>query len=183
MLLFRSLLPSGKFLPTLTHYFYFLLQKHGLLQRVFTQNIDTCVSSSSAVDRAARAHGRLTFPPSLARLERVAGVRDSLVVEAHGSFASARCIVCRTEASQAWVKEQIEAGAIPLCPVPGCKGRSGAFVKPEIVFFGESLPEKFFAHLGDLASCDLLLVFGTSLKVQVRRPLAPLHLALAERLH
>jgi NAD-dependent SIR2 family protein deacetylase len=119
-------------------------------------------------------------------------VRDSLIVEAHGSFASARCIVCHKEASQAWVKEQVEAGAcdqlvvlptsrqcidahpsrmtgtVPLCPAPGCKGRSRAYVKPDIVFFGESLPDKFFAHLGDLASCDLLLVFGTSLKVQVR---------------
>lgn len=61
----------------------------------------------------------------------------------------------------------LDPGAVPLCPSSLCKGRKGALVKPDIVFFGESLPDKFFAHLTDLASCDLLLVFGTSLKVHV----------------
>lgn len=32
--------------------------------------------------------------------------------------------------------------------------------------FGEGLPERFFAKISDLASCDLLIVLGTSLQVQ-----------------
>ena len=40
-------------------------------------------------------------------------------------------------------------------------------VKPDIVFFGEGLPERFFSLAeSDFDSCDLLLVMGTSLVVQ-----------------
>ena len=43
----------------------------------------------------------------------------------------------------------------------------GLQVKPDIVFFGEGLPERFFTLAdSDFAACDLLLVMGTSLVVQ-----------------
>ena len=50
-----------------------------------------------------------------------------------------------------------------LCKCDKC----GALVKPDIVFFGEALPQRFF-HLSkeDLPAADLLLVMGTSLVVQ-----------------
>lgn len=39
-------------------------------------------------------------------------------------------------------------------------------VKPDIVFFGEALPARFFSCLqADFPQCDLLLVLGTSLAV------------------
>jgi NAD-dependent SIR2 family protein deacetylase len=42
----------------------------------------------------------------------------------------------------------------------------GGFVKPDIVFFGEELPERYW-HFGkiDFPACRLLIVIGTSLKV------------------
>ena len=40
-------------------------------------------------------------------------------------------------------------------------------MKPDIVFFGEPLPQKFkWMSTADMASCDLLIVMGTSLAVQ-----------------
>merc|ERR1712096_487295 len=42
----------------------------------------------------------------------------------------------------------------------------GSLVKPDIVFFGEALPESFFKAMSDFANADLLIVMGTSLKVQ-----------------
>ena len=40
-------------------------------------------------------------------------------------------------------------------------------MKPDIVFFGEGLPPRFFQLTeGDFEACDLLLVIGTSLVVQ-----------------
>lgn len=43
----------------------------------------------------------------------------------------------------------------------------GGLVKPDIVFFGESLPARFFdCARADLPRCDLLVVIGTSLAVQ-----------------
>jgi len=50
---------------------------------------------------------------------------------------------------------------IPTCNV------CGGLVKPDIVFFGESLPRRFFDLLStDASSADLLIVIGTSLQVQ-----------------
>lgn len=46
-------------------------------------------------------------------------------------------------------------------------GAAEGLVKPDIVFFGESLPARFFQHLKqDFPQADLLIVLGTSLTVQ-----------------
>lgn len=40
-------------------------------------------------------------------------------------------------------------------------------MKPDIVFYGESLPLKYtWMHTADMVSCDMLLIMGTSLSVQ-----------------
>ncbi len=39
-------------------------------------------------------------------------------------------------------------------------------IKPDIVFFGEDLPRKFFMYPKDFAKCDMLIVLGTSLEVE-----------------
>ena len=127
----------GSFKPTTSHYFVKLLEQKGLLLRHFTQNIDT--------------------------LERVAGISDDKIVEAHGAFHTGHCIKCRAEYSQDWIKELVFKDEIPTCPLKNCAG----YVKPDIVFFGESLPERFFSCLqSDFSKCDLLIIIGTSLTVQ-----------------
>ena len=48
------------------------------------------------------------------------------------------------------------------CRCPKCRG----LVKPDIVFFGENLPELFFRRAtADFPEADLLIVMGTSLVV------------------
>ena len=40
-------------------------------------------------------------------------------------------------------------------------------MKPDIVFFGENLPQNFFANASeDFPKCDLLIIMGSSLVVQ-----------------
>ena len=39
-------------------------------------------------------------------------------------------------------------------------------IKPDIVFFGEDLPKKFYSYIVDFPKCDLLLIMGTSLEVR-----------------
>ncbi|KAL1922588.1 uncharacterized protein VTP21DRAFT_10127 [Calcarisporiella thermophila] len=124
----------GKFLPTKAHTFIRLLEEKGLLLRVFSQNIDT--------------------------LERVAGIKDENIVEAHGSFATGACVSCRWSTTMEWIREKIFSDEIPRCE------KCNELVKPDIVFFGEQLPRRFFDRLEDLSSADLLIVMGTSLKVQ-----------------
>ncbi|KAJ2890031.1 NAD-dependent protein deacetylase sirtuin-2 [Coemansia aciculifera] len=127
----------GQYVPTQSHFFVKLLAQKGLLLRHYTQNIDC--------------------------LERAAGIDPELIVEAHGSFHAAHCIgrKCRKEYPQEWIKEHIFRDSIPRC------GVCDSLVKPDITFFGEGLPSRFFELLSeDFAKCDLLIVMGTSLLVQ-----------------
>ncbi|KAK7462471.1 Sir2 histone deacetylase Hst2 [Stygiomarasmius scandens] len=129
----------GKFRPTLTHSFIRLLHSHNLLSLCLTQNIDT--------------------------LERRAGVPSEKIVEAHGSFATQRCVKCKTPYDDAKMKDLVmnfaEKKTIPRCEKKGC----GGLVKPDIVFFGESLPASFFTSQSVVRKADLIIVIGTSLTV------------------
>lgn len=50
--------------------------------------------------------------------------------------------------------------------IPKCE-KCSSLVKPDIVFFGENLPEKFYTlPPKDFEECDLLIIMGTSLEVQ-----------------
>ena len=102
-------LAPGRFRPTLTHSFIRLLAEKGLLHTCFTQNIDT--------------------------LERAAGVPPHKIIEAHGSFANQHCIKCGSSYPHDKIKKKIDEQEIPTCEKRGC----GGYVKPDIVFFGESV--------------------------------------------
>ena len=47
------------------------------------------------------------------------------------------------------------------CGVNGCTGP----VKPNFVFFGESLPSEFYQKMDYAKNCDLMIVIGTALAV------------------
>lgn len=126
----------GNYSPTVSHAFIALLAKKNLLRMLFTQNIDC--------------------------LERQAGVPGELIVEAHGSFATQRCIECKTTFPDDKMKEYVFKGEVPRCVDAKCDG----LVKPDIVFFGEQLPEQFHKNRHVPSYGDLVLVMGTSLTVQ-----------------
>lgn len=127
-----------KFKPTRFHHFIRWLNDLGALKRCYTQNIDT--------------------------LERLAGVPENKIVEAHGSFQKNFCIDCKEEADKQTVEDHILAKR----GVFKCEHCDG-IVKPGIVFFGEALPAKFFecmeADFEDSDDVDLVIVAGTSLQV------------------
>ncbi|KAI0195793.1 SIR2 family histone deacetylase, partial [Xylaria flabelliformis] len=125
----------GNFHPTVSHAFMALLAKRKLLRMLFTQNIDC--------------------------LERAAGVPSELIVEAHGSFATQRCIDCKTPFPDTEMRKCVESASAPVCVRDGC----GGLVKPDIVFFGEQLPSTFFENATVPQEADLVIVVGTSLQV------------------
>ncbi|RNF27246.1 silent information regulator 2 [Trypanosoma conorhini] len=92
-------------------------------------------------------------------LERASGLPKSLLVEAHGSFSTASCIGCRSPYDIDLVSHECREGKVPHCD------KCGDVVKPDVVFFGESLPDAFFDLFQDLPQVELLLVMGTSLQV------------------
>ena len=88
----------------------------------------------------------MCFTQNIDTLERRAGVPIDKIVEAHGSFATQRCIDCKHPYPDEAMQECIlgppdEEGepVIPWCEKEGC----GGLVKPDIVFFGEGVRSRF----------------------------------------
>ncbi|XP_077469630.1 NAD-dependent protein deacetylase sirtuin-1 isoform X1 [Stigmatopora argus] len=130
----------GQFQPSPCHKFISMMDKQGKLLRNYTQNIDT--------------------------LEQVAGVQR--IIQCHGSFATASCLICKYKVDCEAIREDIFNQRVPHCPQ--CPDIPLAIMKPDIIFFGENLPEMFHrAMKQDKDEVDLLIVIGSSLKV---RPVA-----------
>jgi NAD-dependent deacetylase len=101
---------------------------------------------------------RAIVTQNIDRLHERAGSRD--VVEVHGSIRSSTCPSCGTTLPLDEVLPLIEEHGAPPCP------RCGAILKPDVVFFGELLPEQAIDRAFALArSARLLLVVGSSLEV------------------
>ena len=80
------------------------------------------------------------------------------VVEFHGSLDTFTCLSCGENYSLAHVKE---------CSLPPHCATCDAILKPDIIFYDERIPDMVFAKTQQmLASADLLLVAGTSCKVE-----------------
>jgi NAD-dependent histone deacetylase SIR2 len=99
------------------------------------------------------------FTQNIDCLEREAGLPEDAIVEAHGSFAGQSCIDCSHPCADEDMSRAMEAEKIPCCTK--CRG----FVKPNIVFFGESLPAKFRQNVPLIRDADLVIIMGTSLTV------------------
>ena len=84
---------------------------------------------------------------------------SSNVYEVHGSPILHHCRRCGDQKTFAEIMEMLKKGGVPKCPC-------GGTYKPDITFFGESLPEEAFAAAQSLAiRSDVFLVLGTSLTV------------------
>jgi NAD-dependent SIR2 family protein deacetylase len=141
-----------KWKPTLTHYFFKLLEDKNILQRLYTQNIDG--------------------------LDYHTGISEDRIVSVHGSINSMSCEECKAPYPQDEFKTELIAKikniydtTDPLAPLTSsnilCQACGQPMVKPDTVLFGTSLPERFFSSVASdfPSSTDLLLVVGTSLVV------------------
>ena len=91
-------------------------------------------------------------------LHERAGSRD--VVEVHGSIRRSVCLACGTAEALDAVLAQLAERPAPLCPV------CDAVLKPDVVMFGELLPEAAIDRAFELVrGAGLLLVVGSSLEV------------------
>jgi NAD-dependent deacetylase len=93
-------------------------------------------------------------------LHERAGSRD--VVEVHGSIRTFTCLQCGSGYDLPQVLRMLEASSDEPPRCSSC----AAIVKPDVVFFGELLPERAMARAYGLArSAGLLLVVGSTLEV------------------
>jgi len=80
---------------------------------------------------------------------------SSKILELHGSIIKIKCTVC--EFKDEMINEFYDIP--PLC-------KCGNILRPDVVWFGESLPQDIWKNAIILASqCDLMVIVGTSLVV------------------
>jgi NAD-dependent deacetylase len=92
------------------------------------------------------------------RLHHKAG--SERVVEVHGSIETSSCTTCGATYGRDRVEALFDDDGIATCA--GCMGK----VKPDVVLFGEFLPEPAMAEAQVLCeACDVLLCVGSSLEV------------------
>jgi NAD-dependent deacetylase len=92
-------------------------------------------------------------------LHRAAGTRE--LIEVHGTIGTSSCLECGERLELETVRSRLEAApdGVPRCDC-------GAPLKPDVVLFGELLPEAALARASALAAeADLLLCVGSSLEV------------------
>lgn len=87
-------------------------------------------------------------------LHQKAGSKN--VLELHGTIYKNHCIKCGKEYSAEYV---FNSEDIPRC-------ECGSIIKPNVVLYGEMLPEDFVLAEKYISECDLLIVAGISLIVE-----------------
>jgi NAD-dependent deacetylase len=108
------------------------------------------------------------------RLHAKAGSRR--IVEVHGSIATSSCVSCGQTYRLEDVAGLFDEEGIAVCP--GCAGK----VKPDVVLFGELLPEGAMAEAQALCSgAELLLCVGSALEVYPVAALPELTIAAGGR--
>jgi NAD-dependent deacetylase len=103
-------------------------------------------------------HVRAVVTQNIDLLHERAGSRD--VVEVHGSIRTSSCLSCGSRHSLSEILPRLEEASAPTCAA------CGGVLKPDVVFFGELLPQAAIDRAYELArSAGLLLVVGSQLEV------------------
>lgn len=128
-----------------------------------------CRGAKPNAGHAALAEIERRIPDTLVLTQNVDGLHHAAgsrnVVEVHGTFRTLTCLRCveRFPSEQIFPGGEIPpeaAGPVPLPICPTCAGP----IRPDVVLFGEMLPEAAIVALDDLFDHppDLVAVVGTS---------------------
>jgi NAD-dependent SIR2 family protein deacetylase len=154
--------------PNAGHRALAALEAAGLLAGVITQNVDR-LHHEAGSRRVVELHGALAEVRCLACgvLEARASVQDRLLEANPGWLGRARAELAA--AAEASVRPdgdaELSADTVAVFEVVGC-GRCGGPLKPEVVFFGGTVPEAtVVAGWRLLEAAQALLVAGSSLTV------------------
>ena len=94
-------------------------------------------------------------------LHQKAGNSEDIVFQLHGDMSHARCLSCNVRYPMEEVMERVKQGE----DIPDCRS-CGGILKPDAVYFGESLPMEVLSESQNRAqTCDMCIVLGSSLVV------------------
>jgi len=106
--------------------------------------------------------GKLTcvITQNIDNLHQKAGSSPEKVFELHGNMKFVRCMSCDKRFPVEDILQRLDKEEIPDCQL--CRG----ILKPDAVFFGESLPQQALNEaIKHSRSCDLFIVIGSTLVV------------------
>ena len=102
----------------------------------------------------------MVFTQNFDCLELDAGVLPENLVQSHGTYRRGACTKCHKKADPSKILKHLLEGEPLLCEK--CQG----FIKPDIVFFGEMLPDDHYLKSEELFSSDLCFIIGTGMLVK-----------------
>lgn len=82
------------------------------------------------------------------------------LLEVHGNTREGSCTSCGRVVNLDVITEKVNNKEIP----PKCNN-CGGLLRPDVIFFGDMLPEDFNIAVQEMENCDLLIVIGSSLAV------------------
>jgi len=82
------------------------------------------------------------------------------VYEVHGNLREGHCISCGEKVSFDLLVGKVKSGSIP----PVCDS-CGGILRPDVVLFGDELPDCFIKAAEEVRNSDVLLVVGSSLEI------------------
>jgi NAD-dependent deacetylase len=128
-----------------------------LASQIFNAAPNPAHVALAELERAGRVQSIIT--QNIDALHHKAGSKN--VIEMHGTLRTLSCTQCfRTAEAEDFLKPFMEQGVLPRCP--SCN----ALLKPDVILFGEQLPQKaWFEAQRQSRQCDLMLVAGSSLEV------------------
>lgn len=140
-----------------THPEKFFAWFHPLASSIFEARPNPAHEALAALEKAGKLQAIIT--QNIDILHQKAG--SSRVIEMHGTLATLTCTQCYKKSGyQDYLPGFIEKKKLPYCPA------CGALLKPDVILFGEQLPQKaWYQAQAETRKCDLMLVIGSSLEV------------------
>ncbi|WP_028974127.1 Sir2 family NAD-dependent protein deacetylase [Spirochaeta cellobiosiphila] len=130
---------------------FFMLSKELLAQDIHPSPVHEFLSWLESKNKL-----ELILTQNIDMLHTKAG--NEKVLECHGSYLTGHCMECQTSYQYDEYAQDIQSDQIPIC-------QCGGIIKPDVVFFGEALPDEFYRVVRNPPKADFILVLGTSLQV------------------
>ena len=166
----REIFP-GQFQPSPSHRFIRQLEKSGMLLRNYTQNIDT-LERVAGITKLIECHGSFATASCTRCKFKVDGALIKDDIQQQRIPICFRCNPIPSTTSDTTNTSITTATTTATVTAATEKETlqnlvSAGIFKPDIVFFGEGLPDDFHDSIeADREKCDLLIVIGSSLKVK-----------------